>query len=717
MTQASPVYPLTTTNDPFNRDPEVGWIDEDETFLKWLARNDASILHVYGNSRITKFSEYIFHYIHSSVDAKSDHSVLYFQFQKHDSRFDNIKSMLSTFLAQIISHYTNLEEWIVRLFEQQILYRTWTEMDLYQAWAALRSTSLINGITYVIAGIELCDNSRNWFLNELLAITKRSETRFKVVITGKGCQEALSEVPTINLDENYKTNSSKRDTALNGIVNFEVMQLLQKCPQYCSVESKLLEVLSECGEDFRLRRLIIDWLKFANKSGTKSATKRRLEGLSPITLANVVKMIMESIAPERQPWARRVITWVLCAMRHLSSWELQLALILGEDEEGLDLEDTVFPDIITEILGHFGTMLYFSDNEIGFGHPDLRDVFAVPAASAVDTLYQFQDGGLIHEEISTSCLRYLSLPAVQKRADEFFDQYKNQQQHPVVETRFDFLSYATRYWPSHYKLALLNGSGSAHLTSQVTKFLENAKARNAWAKVYWTLSNPLNRSHLPLSSTLSTLSALGLDALVGRYIETKDQHEQSFSEEVSSALIEAGRSGHLDIVKLLLKHSKLNQSVLRDAITVADESTVLELLKYASSSLGNLEFISETDQSDPLSKAAWLGLTDVVEYLIKAGSEINPQRMLHGMSPLHLAARNNHAGVARLLLAVNASLTSKAMFGNTPLKTACIHGYPSIVKLIIDANPAIDGKDSRDDSEWEPLQYACLQGYHEIAKL
>lgn len=498
ISQASPIYPLKAANGSGHPVSELNWIHEDDTFKKWLARRDTSILHVHGISGVPKAAKCIFQYLTFVHHSSTDHSVLYFEFKRYDTRFNTLKSMLSTFLAQITGRYKGLEEQIVRNFERFSLYRCWTDKDLFAFLEDLRLTRRIDGITYVISGLEQCDESRNWFLAELLSIARRSESRYKVVITSMGNKEirdVLSEFPNIDLDDHRNMDKPNLDVALAG-VGFELAQLLYERPQYCAFETTFRQILSECGTDAQLRRLIVDWFRFNNHLTKRSAIEGELRRLSPVCFTNVLETIMASIAPERQDWARKIIAFVSCSFQPLTIWELRLTLSLDTDNEGRRLEDIACLDLLVAIHRYFGSLFIVENGEMCFGHPSARDFFirSESDASEVRPWYQFEGEGAAHAEITSFCLYHLSLPEVEKQTEEFLARHSNLSRSPILDSRFDLRSYTTMYWPDHCRLALSSRSESEsrNLTTQaVGKFLDDPKATQLWAKSYHTLSNPI----------------------------------------------------------------------------------------------------------------------------------------------------------------------------------------------------------------------------------
>lgn len=708
LSQASPIYPLQAAYDPSNPVSELSWINEDKVFINWLAKRDINILHVHGTSNISKAGEYIFQRLDSLIDHSTDHSVLYFEFKQHDARFNTLKSMLSTFLAQIICHYPILEDTAVNDLEFLLLHKSWTSKDLYALSSGLRRTRLIGSITYVINRLDLCEEPFDWFLNKLLSIAKYSESRYKIVIisrTSEKIQNVFSESPTIDIDCHGETDGSSSDF-FSSMVSFELAALCQEHPRYSSFESTLAKLFSGCGKDIHLCRLIADYLRFGTNLGTSLSIGRCLENLSLASPKTVLEMIMESIKLEKQNWARTVIALVLCSLRPLTLLELQATLTLQGDLEERESERTFPPDILAELHQYFGGVFVVHNGEVCFGHPDARGFF-MPSESSTHSWFTFEDQGIAHAVIASFCLGYLSLPRVRKQMSEISSRPTDLPQSPIPNARTNLLPYVIRYWPDHYQLALSlspESESTRSTTQAVSRSLEDSEAVFLWAKSYYNLSNPFIRPEKTLSSILSIVSSLGLHALVQKFLPESHSEE---SESLSSALVEAARGDHLDVLRLLLDAFRPSQLTLRDALKAAatcqESKSLTLLLDYVSEHIENFEW-----QQDLLYRAAWLGLENVVRHLSNSGADLNPSTPLAGLSPLHLAARNNHIGVVKTLLEKNESL------GINALQYACIHGHPEIVKLIYQENSDLG---SKDQDGWSPLQRASYQGHHEVVEV
>jgi ankyrin repeat protein len=75
-----------------------------------------------------------------------------------------------------------------------------------------------------------------------------------------------------------------------------------------------------------------------------------------------------------------------------------------------------------------------------------------------------------------------------------------------------------------------------------------------------------------------------------------------------------------------------------------------------------------------------------------------------GKTVLHLASRNGHPNIARLLIEHNASVDLVDEDGWTALHLALSHGHPNIARLLIEHNGSVDlvdeyGRQRRPGSE------------------
>jgi ankyrin repeat protein len=116
----------------------------------------------------------------------------------------------------------------------------------------------------------------------------------------------------------------------------------------------------------------------------------------------------------------------------------------------------------------------------------------------------------------------------------------------------------------------------------------------------------------------------------------------------------------------------------------------------------------------PLHLAARQGHSNIVKLLLQANAPINTQNK-DGVTPLQSACYYGHTQVVEQLLLAGASVAIQAKDGSTALHDAASKGHVEIIKAILNADAEID-IDARDGDGWTPLHYAARNGHIEIVQ-
>ncbi len=121
------------------------------------------------------------------------------------------------------------------------------------------------------------------------------------------------------------------------------------------------------------------------------------------------------------------------------------------------------------------------------------------------------------------------------------------------------------------------------------------------------------------------------------------------------------------------------------------------------------------DGYQPIGLAAYFGHEKVVEYLIKAGAEVNsPSKNALGVTPLQSAVAGGNLEITRLLLTAGASPNVREGGGYTPLHTAAHNGDVEIVHSLIFGGADLEAKSDKKET---PLDIARKAGHDEVASL
>ena len=118
--------------------------------------------------------------------------------------------------------------------------------------------------------------------------------------------------------------------------------------------------------------------------------------------------------------------------------------------------------------------------------------------------------------------------------------------------------------------------------------------------------------------------------------------------------------------------------------------------------------------ASPLYYAAFCGLSDVVEKLLKEHPEyINARGGACGRA-LHAAARKNHLTIAQSLLKHGADVNARGQWERTPLHISLVRKHPDFARLLLEHGADMNAKQ---EDQWTPLHLAAYNGFPEIVQL
>ena len=124
---------------------------------------------------------------------------------------------------------------------------------------------------------------------------------------------------------------------------------------------------------------------------------------------------------------------------------------------------------------------------------------------------------------------------------------------------------------------------------------------------------------------------------------------------------------------------------------------------------GNATF----DGVSALHMAAWVGHTEVVDFLIANGANIDA-RAWNRVTPVVLAAVCGHDDIVKLLIARGAEVDSRTSQGRTALHAAVLEGRVSVAELLIAAGADVN---AQDNAGMTPLDSADSEGRKAAAAL
>uniref|UniRef100_A0A8C5WYX9 Ankyrin repeat and KH domain containing 1 n=1 Tax=Laticauda laticaudata TaxID=8630 RepID=A0A8C5WYX9_LATLA len=185
---------------------------------------------------------------------------------------------------------------------------------------------------------------------------------------------------------------------------------------------------------------------------------------------------------------------------------------------------------------------------------------------------------------------------------------------------------------------------------------------------------------------------------------------EEVNDEGYTPLMEAAREGHEEMVALLLLNltSESNEFKRKQCYTKEEMECKCFLLffnNYNYCFIGaNINAQTEETQETALTLACCGGFSEVADFLIKAGADIE----LGCSTPLMEAAQEGHLELVKYLLAAGANVHATTATGDTALTYACENGHTDVADVLLQA-----GADLEHESEGgrTPLMKAARAGH------
>lgn len=363
-----------------------------------------------------------------------------------------------------------------------------------------------------------------------------------------------------------------------------------------------------------------------------------------------------------QNLAIRVLVWVTCARRPLTTLELQHALAVEDGESSLDRE--CFEDVQTMVTVCAGLITVDEESHI------ICLVHYTTQEYLERTLERWFPNA--QDYITVQCISYLSLYVFSSgecQTDEEFETRENE---------YPFIGYTANNWGYHacgvspenediiLRFLMDDGAlGSCDQSFQIPRYRNSGYSQGLRKRTAMHLLAYFGLTHLA-----ETLIRKGFDW------DTRDNSGQT-------PLFQAVEQGHIEFARLLLKEGV--------DLNAQDEFGL-----------------------DPLSYAAKTGSVPLVKLLLDRGADVN-SRGIRGWTPLSWAIQSRHEEVVRLLLhKYGAEAVFIDAYYRTPLIYAILNTNTAMAKLLLDHGVDADSKDRYDRT---PLFYAAAMGLEEMVVL
>ncbi|KAH7186028.1 ankyrin repeat-containing domain protein [Fusarium flagelliforme] len=681
--------------------PAIEWIGNQDIYKALDTKLGPQILHIQCNeqesARVSMLTQHLY------TKYEYDSSILwwddpkgrcfYFEFVRSDNRYNNIRSMLLTFINQAAWHYSldsNLHH-IQKMLAQLQDYGSWSLPHLFQLFSTFRSWTDAAGVVIFLACFDDCvEEERRWFLEALKEDQARGDINYCLVFTTKGPDEISSALidrsQVLSLQNcpmpflGYSIDEEGNDD--QGLT-VALERAIKKRPALGTLKGTLSNLLEQCRSSPYLGYVILRWLSNSSRGTSLTEVTATVTRLSPLTAENILNVFLELLSRDKRDWALQVYRWVRFSKEPLTVTSLGQALAACSDPKNtskllLEFEKEYF---IQELETGFSGIIVVDGDEVKFSH----NSFNQPVPNFDDS--EDEQPSQIHGFIAKACLRYMMQDCVQKEyarlSPEGYggDIFKT----PLVLREGGFLEYAIQFWVYHYQLA--DNHRPLDLASQ---FFRTKAFRDKWAEGCYLLSNPFTRTHQSYCSSLPLMASLGLDDMLSSQVN-EEKNSDWFQKDAWLAIVEAARNGHERIVRDLLDLVEIDRDGLRDAMasaaTVQNEDIIAQLLDKVAS----LKSFPWTQSL--LSRAASTGSKSLVLAIAKHGFDLSSVDEVTDQTALHAAILWGQRAIVEVLLSfdVDLSILQRHSRDMTPLTLAIEMADPQIVQMLLDKGARVDG--------------------------
>ncbi|XP_031554161.1 serine/threonine-protein phosphatase 6 regulatory ankyrin repeat subunit C-like [Actinia tenebrosa] len=196
-------------------------------------------------------------------------------------------------------------------------------------------------------------------------------------------------------------------------------------------------------------------------------------------------------------------------------------------------------------------------------------------------------------------------------------------------------------------------------------------------------------------------------------------HSTKYDDELP--LIQAAKSGNIDLLKRLLREEDLNVEVTDQfeltPLAYAARNGHEECIKALVSAEARIDGLgrnkTSTIPTEPLHLAVRNNRVECVEVLIATGCDVNIKNNRVGKTPLHVACHASQQECIMLLVSAGCDVNAVDAYGNTPLFTSCFYSHDGhdILKILLNAGADVNQVSKRYD-QYSPLHICvCMNKY------
>ncbi|PNP50515.1 hypothetical protein THARTR1_08731 [Trichoderma harzianum] len=670
--------------------------------------------------------------------------------------------ILRSVIHQILSQRPSLFRNILLLYAQQKKIGIWTDQILWDIFQRLIRHS---GGWRIIVSI---NNFKHWSLESQSVFTKLdkilaiSNFQYTMLTTGRGDSSCLSHEP----DEIIDLTAGAEDSGKR-FIKAKLDILLRKRPALKPCEKDILETASIWEGSYSHTERCLKQLSSNFTLSSPDAIAVAVE-TCPKSEDDISRDRIKALLQEDSHvlnWSISAVSWVMHSARPLRIQELAVAaaLRMGVGDKPLADLDRHISRSMEHDLDRYLDVLIRADSQVAHIYSAATKKFL---AEKLPSHFHEGDGSLKgfrllnHAKLAILCIEYISRAV----SDDWemcrarLDWRSNRFQ--ADQSELEFLSYAARYWPTHYHRHYDQAGdepsaegqeedGSTKLQDIVIEFFGNQDLRLKWYQLFSLKAQstdvlPNQQEEEEVASeditALEIASELGLTAVAKRIMTSDKDDLKSSPNTLSSALALSVRNSHLDITALLLEMNapvssafieaactnnvEAMKSLMAHGAKLNDDDHLGSLALRKAASTESLDAVklllsenvdvieADTDGRSAIHAVAIGGVVEMLRNILNlAGFDINAGDNKQ-QTALMLAVQFDHVKLVRELCLKNADVTMADFQGKTALQYAVSKDINITRALLEHKASAVVG----DREGQTALNLACRLGYVEVVE-
>lgn len=612
-------------------------------------------------------------------------SLLYFEFDVHDSRYNTIESMLVYFINILVWRFWGEAEAMIRKelsFLTEI--RAWSLEDLYHVYTSLRECSWdMQRLTFFINRFDRCpEHQRHWFLAHVMEEKERSDGEYRLILTSEAHDDLFADdapvVFHINLVDSPAASEEYQEKI--GHIDSALASFLLRCPLYNDLRSQLHQVLHHDNDALQLAQLALAWLEMPSHSGGADTAQARVNTLSPLTSANIVRCIMATVPSEIQSRAKLAFNRIKHAAEPWSPEALAEALVIYESSDAEPILGHLNTDrIIRDLVQSLGGIITVYDRNVKLSQASFYALEDLDIGGDVDS-----HAHKIHSQIAETCLRYFTLRVGRANVSSISLERLGRGPWssllgvvPISHARSNMADYATRFWPHHY-----NSSGPFKPQQMVHGLFATHESRSSWEVAFWLFSNPFTRPRQSYVGKLPMFARLGLEDLVETQIRLETPLP-SFAKDCWLAVVEAAYANNESLVRRLLGLAPVDDELLGAAISAAAAVGSTKIADVLLDKVSQPEVFPWNDTT--FTRSAMVGMDRLLAVMLRSGRDINKIDDYGGAPLVSTAVWRRRLSTVELLLGSKPppDLTILDSDNDPVLADAVMIGDPRMVEMLL----------------------------------